>query len=66
MCLIFVYFIIGDAAVLKLKIAVSEEIQIHVAELNSREIKRILNLGSKIKFKNPQLISNTGCYIAFN
>lgn len=48
MCLIFVCFIISDAAVLK--IAVSEETQMHVAELNSREIKRIHNLGSKIKF----------------
>lgn len=52
MCLIFVYFIISDAGVLKLKVAVSGEIQLHVAEMNSREIKRILNLGSKIKFKN--------------
>lgn len=66
MSLIFVCFIISDAAVLKLKIAVSEEIQIHVAELNSREIKRIHNLGSKIKFYKTQLISNTGCYTAFN
>lgn len=46
-CLIFVCFIISDAAVLKLKIAVSEEIQIHIAELTSREMKWIRNLGSK-------------------
>lgn len=38
----------------------------HVAELNSREIKRIHNLGSKNFFKKPQLISNTGYYTAFN
>lgn len=54
-------FIINDAAVLK--IAVSEEIQMHVAELNSREIKRIHNLGSKNFFKKPQLISNIGYYM---
>lgn len=49
-------FIISDAAVLKLKIAVSEEIQIHIAELTSREMKRIHNLGSKIKMKKRVLL----------
>lgn len=40
MCLIFV--IISDAVILKLKIAVSEEIQIHVAELIVEKLKEYL------------------------
>lgn len=59
-------FIISDAAVLKLKIAVSEEIQIHIAELTSREMKRIHNLGSKRKKKKKGFTSNTSYYTAYN
>lgn len=40
MCLIFV--IISDAVILKLKIAVSEEIQIYVAELIVEKLKEYL------------------------
>lgn len=50
-CLISACFIISDAAVLKLKIAVSEEIQIHIAELANREMKRIHNLGFEVKMR---------------
>lgn len=62
-------FIISDAAVLRLKMAVSEEIQIHIAELTSRKMKRIHNLGSKIKMKKKtknKLTSNTSYYTASN
>lgn len=55
-CLIFVSFIISNAAGLKLKIAISEEIQIHIAELTSREMKRIHNLGSKLKMNNNKIL----------
>lgn len=54
--LISVCFIISDAAVLKLKIAVSEEIGIHIAELASREMKRIHNLGSKIRMQKKSIL----------
>lgn len=53
-CLISECFIISDAAVLKLKIAVSEEIQIHIAELASREMKRTHNLGSEVKMRREK------------